>query len=97
MSTPAEPPDWEAPITLRDAAAISGLSYGYLRQRAATGELRTTRMGARLNITTRRWLDDYLRSRPASHGAGRPVKPLPPDYQTPPSVDVVYDPDSDQP
>lgn len=84
MST-SEQPDWDAEITLREAAAISGLSYSYLRDRAAEGVLCTRKVGERLNVTTRRWLDDYLRAR-GSRGGGRgpAPKPLPTDYQAPP-------------
>lgn len=84
MSTP-EQPDWDAEITLREASAISGLSYSYLRDRAAEGALRTTKKGERLNVTTRRWLDDYLRARGTRGGGRGPTpKPLPLDYQAPP-------------
>jgi hypothetical protein len=92
-STPAPPgpgksadataPDWDAYITLQDAAAISGLSYGHLRKQAANGDLRTVKMGARLNVTTRRWLDAYLRTRGTTYH-GRPPKSLPEGYQAPP-------------
>jgi len=83
MSMP-EQPDWDAEITLREAAAISGLSYSYLRDRAAEGALCTTKKGERLNMTTRRWLDDYLRSRGFRGGGRGPTpKPLSPGYQVP--------------
>jgi hypothetical protein len=84
MST-AEPPHWDARITLQEAAAISGLSYSYLRERAARGDLHTEKAGARLHLTTRRWLDNYLRAR-GTRGGGRGPAPksLPPDYQAPP-------------
>ncbi len=85
----ADAATWDERITLQQAATISGLSYGYLRQRAASGELRIERMGARLNVTTRRWLDDYLQARTAPQGAGRPPKPIPADYQTPPQDEDV--------
>ncbi len=88
---PSDAATWDERLTLHQAATISGLSYGYLRQRAASGELRIERMGARLNVTTRRWLDDYLRGRPAPQGAGRPPKPLPADYQPPPWDDDAND------
>lgn len=80
-----EQPDWDAEITLREAATISGLSYSYLRDRAADGLLRTTKKGERLNVTTRRWLDDYLRAR-GTRGGGRGPAPKPPpaEYQAPP-------------
>lgn len=78
-------PDWDARISLQEAAAISGLSYSYVRERAATGDLRTERIGARLNVTTRRWLDDYLRQRGTKGGGRGPdPKPLPVGYQAPP-------------
>ena len=80
-----EHPDWDARITLQEAATISGLAYGYLRERAASGDLRTEQIGARLNVTTRRWLDDYLRARGTRGGGRGPApKPLPADYQAPP-------------
>jgi hypothetical protein len=78
-------PDWDARITLQEAAAISSLSYGYLRERAASGDLRTEQVGRRLNVTTRRWLDDYLRARGTRGGGRGPApKPLPEGYQAPP-------------
>src|SRR5947209_10185479 len=84
MSMP-EQPDWDVEITLREAAAISGLSYSYLRDRAAEGVLCTRKVGERLNVTTRRWLDDYLRARGTRGGGRGPApKPLPTDYQAPP-------------
>ncbi len=77
-------PNWDAPITLQDAAAISGLAYNTLRALAHTGRLQTVQVGARLHTTTRRWLDDYLRTRGTPGGRGKPPKPLPADYQAPP-------------
>ncbi len=77
-------PDWDAPITLQDAAALSGLAYNTLRALAHTGRLQTVQVGARLHTTTRRWLDDYLRTRGTPGGRGKPPKPLPVDYQAPP-------------
>jgi hypothetical protein len=84
-TAPAEHPDWDARITLQEAAAISGLSYSYLRARVAAGALRSERVGARLHLTTRRWLDDYLRAR-GTRGGGRgpSPKPLPAEYAAPP-------------
>ncbi len=78
------PLDWDAPITLQEAAAISGLAYDSVRKLAYTSQLRTVRVGARLHTTTRRWLDDYLRARGNPGGRGKPPKPLPPDYLAPP-------------
>jgi len=76
--------DWDAPITLAEAATISDLAVSTLRTLAHTGHLRTVRVGTRLHTTTRRWLDDYLRARGNPGGRGKPPKPLPPDYQAPP-------------
>lgn len=86
MSTPHdEQPAWDARLTLQEAAALCGLSYVYLRERAANGDLRTERVGARLRVTTRRWLDDYLRARGTRGGGRGPApKPLPAEYQAPP-------------
>ena len=81
---PTAPIDWDAPITLADAAAISGLAVSSLRTLAHTGQLHTVRVGARLHTTTRRWRDDYLRGRGTPGGRGKPPKPLPADYQAPP-------------
>lgn len=78
------PIDWDAPITLAEAATISGLAVSTLRTLAHTGHVRTVRVGARLHTTTRRWLDDYLRARGNPGGRGKPPKPLPADYQAPP-------------
>jgi hypothetical protein len=84
-AAPTEQPDWDARLTLQEAAAISGLSYSYLRARVAVGALRTERVGARLHLTTRRWLDDYLRARGTKGGGRGPApKPLPADYDAPP-------------
>jgi hypothetical protein len=87
----SEPIDWSAPLTLAEAAAICGLSVKTLRNVAVTGEppkgvarLRTTKVGARLHMTTRRDLDNYLRARGGDAGKGPTPKPLPDDYQAPP-------------
>ena len=75
-------PDWDARITLQEAATVSGLSHGYVRSRAAKGDLRTEKVGARLNLTTRRWLDESVRGRGTTY-PGHPATPLSEGYQAP--------------
>jgi hypothetical protein len=74
-------PELEGPdelIPLQRAAEIAGLSDPTLQGRAHQGKLRTICDGQRF-LTTRRWLHEYLMSRP--HASGR--KPLPADYVAP--------------
>jgi hypothetical protein len=89
------PIDWDQRISIAEAAAICGLDASLLRRAASayhkdpTQGLHVERSGG-INLTTRRWLDDFLRQRERQaptkrHRArGRPPKPLPPDYQAPP-------------
>jgi hypothetical protein len=72
--TDLEGPDEQIP--LHRAAEIAGLAEVSLNAPVRLGRLRTTREGY---LTTRRWLHEYLMSRP--HASGR--KPLPPDYVAP--------------
>lgn len=92
--------DWDALITLEEAAHISGLSLATLRYYAVRGILRTEPDTARRqfhphkggtirnrrHLTTRRWLHEYLTNRRAVSGA-IPPKPLPTDYVAPPGSD----------
>ena len=51
-------------ITLAEAARIAGhSSTSTLRTAARTGRLRTIRLSAHVQFTTRAWLDEYLKSR----------------------------------
>lgn len=75
--------DFDCHITLEEAALISGLTVSTIRTYANNGRLRTVRMGRRLSMTTRRWLDDYLNSRNRT-GPGQPPKALPVGYLVPP-------------
>jgi len=70
-------------ITIADAARLSGLAPATLREAAMSGRLRVQIMTPRMNLTTRRWLHDYLQARGGTAGMGRPPKPLPPGYQAP--------------
>ena len=91
----AQPIDWDKRITIAEAATICALDASLLRRAASayhqdsTQGLHVERSGG-INLTTRRWLDDYLRQReaqapsPRKRGRGRPRKPLPSDYQAPP-------------
>jgi len=81
-STPA--PEWDAEITLAEAARLSGRSPKTIQGAAATGALRVKRHSPKVVMTTRQWLDDMLRAQARLAGPGRPPKPLPADYQSPP-------------
>ncbi len=93
-STPqAQLIDWDKRISIAEASAICGLDASLLRRAASayhqdpTQGLHVERSGG-INLTTRRWLDDYLRQS-GRHTSlkkrmGRPPKPLPADYQAPP-------------
>ena len=70
-------------ITLAQAARISGLTPGALRNAAAAGRLQVQQVTARLNMTTRRWLHAFLEARGSQSGPGAPPKPLPAGYQPP--------------
>ncbi|HWE64790.1 MAG TPA: hypothetical protein VHB98_24010 [Chloroflexota bacterium] len=73
---PLEGPDeW---ISLNRAATLSGVSSMTLRRQVYRGHLRITRSGYAW-VTTRRWLHDYLQSRPA----GGQWRGVPEDYQAP--------------
>jgi hypothetical protein len=53
----------EGYITLQQAAEIAGYTdTSTLRAAALKGRLRTVKPGPRLHMTTRAWLDEYLRS-----------------------------------
>jgi hypothetical protein len=55
-------------ITLTQAAALAGYnSTSTLQKAAREGRLKTVRVGPRVQVTTRAWLDEYL----ASLGAGK--------------------------
>jgi len=83
----ADPIDWNALITLQEAATLSNLSDAHLRHMIAQSRLRTVRKG-KMHLTTRRWLDDFLRERDRLAGQkkrrGPQPKPLPERYQAPP-------------
>ncbi len=77
--------DWDAPITLQDAAAIAGVAYPTLKAWMRAGYLETAPWGARGKVTTRRKLDACVRQRGTRGGGRGPApKPLPADYQAPP-------------
>src|SRR5579871_863594 len=67
-------------ISLARAAQIAGLSPGTLRNQALKGKLNTVQV-ARNNLTTRRWLHEYLHAADAAQGGRR--KPLPEGYVAP--------------
>lgn len=69
-------------ITLAQAARISSLTPGSLRNAAAAGRLQVQQVTPRLNMTTRRWLHEFLEGRGTRY-QGPPPKPLPPGYQAP--------------
>lgn len=75
---PLEEPD--APISLRRAAALSGLSLSYVRSMAAVGRLRSVRDERHHRATTRRWLHAFLMTR---DGTNTLVAPLPAGYVPP--------------
>ena len=83
----ADPIEWNALITLQEAATLSNLSDAHLRHMIAQSRLRTVRKG-KMHLTTRRWLDDFLRERDRLAGQkkrrGPQPKPLPEGYQGPP-------------
>ena len=73
--------DLESPevyITLKRAAALSGLSPNTLLIQARDGKLKTVQP-ARDRFTTRRWLHEYLQSRDTRGHAA----PLPEGYVAP--------------
>ena len=72
--------DTDTPIPLVRAAEIAGLTVATLREQARRGKLQVLRYGHE-RLTTRRLLDQYLRSRDASRG-GQPA-PLPAGYVPP--------------
>ncbi len=76
--------DWDARITMAEASRISGLAPQSLRAYATSGALRSELMTPRFRVTTRRWLDDLLRSRKEPGSRGPKPKPLPEGYQAPP-------------
>ncbi len=82
-----DPIDWNELITLQEAAPLSNLSDAHLRHMIAQSRLRTVRKG-KMHLTTRRWLDDFLRERDRLAGQkkrrGPQPKPLPERYQAPP-------------
>jgi len=55
-------PGIDEPIPLSDAAALFGFTSDFLRQLALKGRLRAVRR-THLWLTTRRWVQAYLRSR----------------------------------
>jgi hypothetical protein len=73
-----EDPDED--ITLRRAAALSGLSKATLHVQARAGKLQTIQP-TRIRYTTRRWLHAYLMGAAARDTGKR--KPLPPAYVAP--------------
>lgn len=75
--------DFDALITLEEAARISGLERTSLKGYASRGYLRVMRPNKRSLMTTRRWLHDYLMSRNPDN-MGKPSKDLPEDYIAPP-------------
>lgn len=75
-------PDPDELITIAEAARLSGLSAGTLRNKAGSGRLQVQQVTPRLNMTTRRWLNAYLQGRGQGR-MGRPPKPLPAGYQPP--------------
>ncbi len=83
----AGPIDWNELITLQEAATISNLSDAHLRHMIRQQRLQTVRKG-KMHLTTRRWLDDFLRERDRLAGQkkrrGPQPKPLPEGYQAPP-------------
>lgn len=85
-TSPTDPPPLPGPdelITIARAARLCGLAPDTLRRAAATGRLTVQQVTPRLNLTTRRWLHDYLQARGGTDGMGRPPKPLPLGYQAP--------------
>jgi len=70
-------------ITLAQAARISGLTPGALRNAVAAGRLQVQPVTPRLNMMTRRWLHAFLDARGSQQGPGAPPKPLPAGYQPP--------------
>jgi hypothetical protein len=69
------------PITLKRAGELSGVSPSTLRTQALAGKLRTNKLGPRTQVTTRRWLHEYLMEA-AERDKGRRL-PLPEDYVAP--------------
>jgi hypothetical protein len=67
-------------ITLQRASELSGVAAATLANQARSGKLRTVKVTARMRMTTRVWLHQYLMARDPRRG--RPA-PLPPDYVPP--------------
>ena len=71
-------------ISLRRAGELSGVSPGTLRNQAIAGKLQTRKLGARMLVTTRRWLHAYLLAASDNDKGSR--LPLPNGYQPPAEV-----------